>query len=113
MNVFRSIAERVIAPSSMDVYWAYGLIMGTEDGPLQPIPITEEGSLRRKLYPFRGEIEEDYDYEKILVERVVMEEYDLLGTILRLPMVYGPNDPPEKQILNCLTMKLKTLSCPK
>ena len=32
------------------------------------------------------------DYDKILVERVVMGEPDLPGTILRLPMVYGPGD---------------------
>ena len=32
------------------------------------------------------------DYDKILVERVVMENTNLPGTILRLPMVYGPND---------------------
>ena len=32
------------------------------------------------------------DYEKILVERVVMESRDLPGTVLRLPMVYGPGD---------------------
>ena len=32
------------------------------------------------------------DYDKILVERVVIGEPDLPGTILRLPMIYGPGD---------------------
>ncbi len=32
------------------------------------------------------------DYEKILVERVVMGDPTLPGTILRLPMTYGPRD---------------------
>lgn len=32
------------------------------------------------------------DYEKILVERVYLGEATLPGTILRLPMVYGPGD---------------------
>jgi nucleoside-diphosphate-sugar epimerase len=32
------------------------------------------------------------DYEKILVERVVMEDTDLPGTVLRLSAVYGPDD---------------------
>jgi nucleoside-diphosphate-sugar epimerase len=32
------------------------------------------------------------DRDKILVERVVMGEPDLPGTILHLPMVYGPED---------------------
>lgn len=32
-------------------------------------------------------------YDKILVERAVMGDADPVGTILRLPMVYGPGDP--------------------
>jgi nucleoside-diphosphate-sugar epimerase len=32
------------------------------------------------------------DYEKILVERVVTGQPHLPGTVLRLPMVYGPGD---------------------
>ena len=32
------------------------------------------------------------DYDKILVERVVMGDPNLPGTILRLPMMYGPGD---------------------
>ena len=32
------------------------------------------------------------DYEKILVERTVMGDPDLPGTVLRLPAVYGPGD---------------------
>jgi nucleoside-diphosphate-sugar epimerase len=32
------------------------------------------------------------DYEKILVERVTLSEPELPGTVLRLPMVYGPGD---------------------
>jgi nucleoside-diphosphate-sugar epimerase len=34
-----------------------------------------------------------YDYEKILVERAVMSDAKLPGTVLRLPQVYGPGDP--------------------
>jgi nucleoside-diphosphate-sugar epimerase len=33
-----------------------------------------------------------YHYEKILVEQVVMSDPGLPGTVLRLPMVYGPGD---------------------
>jgi nucleoside-diphosphate-sugar epimerase len=32
------------------------------------------------------------DYEKILVERTYLGAQDLPGTILRLPMIYGPRD---------------------
>lgn len=32
------------------------------------------------------------DYDKILVERAIMNDAELTGTVLRLPMVYGPGD---------------------
>ncbi|MFP7335667.1 NAD-dependent epimerase/dehydratase family protein [Shouchella clausii] len=34
-----------------------------------------------------------HDYEKILVEQTILNDERLPGTILWLPMVYGPNDP--------------------
>jgi nucleoside-diphosphate-sugar epimerase len=94
------IARRAVVLSSGDVYRAYGLLQGTETGPPEPIPITEDSPLRQRLYPYRGETPRAPDdplrwlddYEKILVERVAMEEPDLPGTVLRLPMVYGPGD---------------------
>jgi nucleoside-diphosphate-sugar epimerase len=66
-----------------------------EPEPIEPTPITEDCSLRRTLFPYRatakpGDVK--YDYEKILVERVVMGEMELPATVLRLPMVYGPGD---------------------
>jgi len=33
------------------------------------------------------------DYDKIPAERAVMNDAELPGTVLRLPMVYGPGDP--------------------
>jgi nucleoside-diphosphate-sugar epimerase len=96
----RGIARRVVALSSGDVYRAYGLLHGTEAGPPGPIPIAEDAPLRRRLYPYRGEAPRALDdpmrwlddYDKILVEQVVMGEPGLPGTILRLPMIYGPGD---------------------
>jgi nucleoside-diphosphate-sugar epimerase len=35
----------------------------------------------------------DSEYDKIPVEQVVMGDPEIRGTILRLPMVYGPGDP--------------------
>ncbi|MBW4632920.1 MAG: NAD-dependent epimerase/dehydratase family protein [Iphinoe sp. HA4291-MV1] len=96
MNTFKGIAQRVVAISSIDVYRAYGVILGGEFE-VVPVPLTENSPLRQKLYPFREmpnrPINTPVDYEKILVERVVMSDADLPGTIIRLPMVYGPNDP--------------------
>jgi nucleoside-diphosphate-sugar epimerase len=100
MNSMAGIARRVVALSSGDVYRAYGLIHGTETGPPEPIPIAEGAPLRQRLYPYRGATPRAPDdpmrwiddYDKILVERAVMGEPTLPGTVLRLPMIYGPGD---------------------
>lgn len=95
MKTFKGIAQRVVAISSMDVYRAYGVILGRESN-VNPVPLTEDSPLRQQFYPFREmpnrPLDAPVDYEKILVERVVMSDPDLPGTILRLPMVYGPGD---------------------
>jgi nucleoside-diphosphate-sugar epimerase len=100
MSTFGGITQRVVAISSQDVYRAYGRLIGIESGPIDSVPLTEDAPLRQRLYPYRGETprsQEDRsrwldDYDKILVERVVMGDPYLPGTILRLPAVYGPGD---------------------
>src|SRR5271166_2565950 len=102
METFRGLTGRVIAISSQDVYRAYGVLLGREPGPPQTTPLTEESEVRRQLHPYNVEhlrmaqsafpwITEDYD--KIPVERTVLGDSALPGTVLRLPMVYGPGDP--------------------
>jgi nucleoside-diphosphate-sugar epimerase len=97
MQTLRGIAGRVVAISSMDVYQAYGRFHGLEAGPSQVHPADENAPLRGKLYPYRAKAKtpEDwgYQYDKILVEQVVMGDPALPGTVLRLPAVYGPGDP--------------------
>jgi nucleoside-diphosphate-sugar epimerase len=101
MNIFRGVARRVVMLSSIDVYRAIGVSHGTESGPLQEVPLTEESELRRNLHPYPAEnmqllrkffpwVTDDYD--KIPAERIVMNDPELPGTVLRLPMVYGPGD---------------------
>lgn len=101
MNIFRGTARRVIMLSSIDVYRAVGISHGTENGPLQEVPLTEESELRRRLHPYPAESMQHLrkvfawvtdDYDKIPAERVVMSDHKLPGTVLRLPMVYGPGD---------------------
>jgi nucleoside-diphosphate-sugar epimerase len=92
MDTFRGIASRVVAISSVDVYRAFARVNGTEPGAPDPVPLTEDAPLREVLYPFRGIIEDRSDYDKILVERVVMGDPAITGTVLRLPFVYGPGD---------------------
>jgi nucleoside-diphosphate-sugar epimerase len=100
MRAFKGVARRVVAISSQDVYRAFGRVNLKEAGPVEPLPITEDAPLRENLYPYRGEQPREPDdpqkwqddYDKILVERVVMGQPELPGTVLRLPMVYGPGD---------------------
>lgn len=100
MQAFAGVARRVVAISSADVYRAYGRLIGSEPGPPDPVPLAEDAPLREKLYPYRGETARAADdparrmddYDKILVERTVLGDPGLPGTILRLPMVYGPRD---------------------
>jgi len=92
---------RVVAISSMDVYRAWGVMLGTEPGGLEPLPITEDSRVRtaRRAYP--PELAQkmksiftwvNAGYDKIAVEQAVMCGR-VAGTVVRLPMVYGPGDP--------------------
>lgn len=101
MNAFHGVAGRVVAASSMDVYRACGVLHGSEEGPLEPTPLNENSPLRTKLqtYPpaqlkmlqrLFGWLDDEYD--KIPVERTIMGDRELPGTVLRLPMIYGPGD---------------------
>jgi nucleoside-diphosphate-sugar epimerase len=92
IDTFQGYARRLVAISSQDVYRAYGRLIGIEPGPVQTVPLVEDAALRSKLYPYRGAQRRLDDYEKILVERVVMGDTQIAGTIVRLPMVYGPHD---------------------
>src|SRR5258708_8060792 len=100
MSVCTGVARRVVAISSEDVYRGCGRVNGKESGRVDTVPITEDSLLRENLYPYRGETPREQDdrrrwqddYDKILVERVVMSDPELPGTVLRLPMVYGPGD---------------------
>jgi nucleoside-diphosphate-sugar epimerase len=100
MSALDGVARRVVALSSGDVYRAYGVFRGTEAGPYEPVPLAEDAPLRQRRFPYRGPtarapddpLRWTDDYEKLLVERTVMDNAQLPGTILRLPMIYGPGD---------------------
>ncbi len=97
---FRGAAGRLVIVSSGDVYRAYGRLHGSEPGPPEPLPLTEDAPLRERRYPYRGPAPRPPDdpsrwvddYDKILVERAARSAPDLPATVLRLPMVYGPRD---------------------
>jgi len=82
---FKGVARRGVVVSSCDVYRAYGRARGTEPGPLEPVPLTEDSPLR--------EVVVDEDYDKVGVEREAAADPDFPVTILRYPAVYGSGDP--------------------
>lgn len=96
VRAFRRVAKRLVVLSSGDVYAAYGALIGSEDEAGEPGLLNEDCKLRDNLYPYRKLAKNPDDwtcnYEKILVEKVVMSATDLPATILRLPAVYGPGE---------------------
>jgi len=100
VETMTGIAPRIVTISSMDVYRAFGLLIGSEEGDLVPVPFDESGPLRQKRYPYRQETPPApgdprawaQDYDKIPIEELVLGAEGIAGTILRLPMVYGDGD---------------------
>src|SRR5207248_10201638 len=83
LDTFRGLAMRVLGLSSMDVYRACAVLHGLEDGPLEPMPLTEDSPLRTKLRTYPPQqvtalqavfawLEDDYD--KIPVERELLAD---------------------------------------
>jgi nucleoside-diphosphate-sugar epimerase len=119
IELFRGRAGRLVAIGSADVYRNFGGLIGRAEAGPDPTPLTEEAPLRAKLYPYRNETPRPADdpmawrdaYDKIPVEQAVLGAPfggqspaglnshgprrlppDLPGTVLRLPMVWGPGD---------------------
>jgi nucleoside-diphosphate-sugar epimerase len=91
---------RYILVSSGDVYRNYGGLLRKEEA--QPIldAVGEGAPLRASCYPYRGakprpDKDPDRwldDYDKIPIEDNVVARSGIDWTILRLPMVFGPQD---------------------
>ncbi|HEY7613810.1 MAG TPA: NAD-dependent epimerase/dehydratase family protein [Gemmatimonadales bacterium] len=89
--------ERLVVISSGDVYWSYGAFLGQEPAEPPVGPLDESAPLRATRYPYRamasGPDDVRYRYEKIDVEEIARGRAPVPVTVLRLPMVYGANDP--------------------
>ena len=91
---------RLVMLSSCDVYRAAGILHGTEPGEPDGAILNEDSPLRTQLHPYPPSVVQmlrssvypwvEDDYDKIPAERAVAA---VDGTILRLPMIYGPGDP--------------------
>ncbi len=93
VRALNGIVERAVHISSGDVYRAWGnFLTGRYD---EPVPLTERAPLREELYPYAGQKPGMDTYDKVLAEREVFNahySHGYPGVILRLPMVYGPED---------------------
>ena len=87
VEALTGVADRYVLVSSMDVYIAYGRLHRTELGQPQPLPIKEDGELRK--LPRAGLTEE---IDNLNAERVALGQQDLPVTITRLPAVFGSGD---------------------
>jgi nucleoside-diphosphate-sugar epimerase len=101
LEALGGLSCRVVCVSSADVYRAYARLHRSEPGPPDPVPLTEQSPLRERLYPYRRDPPRALDdpqrwldhYDKLPIERAVLASRESVGTVLRLPMVYGPGDP--------------------
>ncbi len=97
LHTFRGITNRLVMISSQDVYRAYGVVRQADKGPLEPLPISEDSAVRNNRYPYQDHTKDPDDwcnrYDKIPLEEMVMNDPYLTATVVRLPAVYGPNDP--------------------
>ena len=99
------IVRRAVMISSVDVYRAYGRLHGSEPGPLEPVPLTEDAPLRERLHPYRGERGGRFDdYDKIPAEQAFMNAPGIIGTVLRLGAVYGERDPQHRLFMELVRM---------
>ncbi len=91
---------RYILVSSTDVYSNYGGLLKKETPAVRPEPATEDSPLRAIRYPYRGNerrpqgVEDDMfeDYDKIPIEDAALGDGRFPATVMRLPMIFGPND---------------------
>ena len=88
---FAGVASRAVVVTSLDVYRAFAVAWGREgDGVAEPTPLTEDSPLRAGPAP---DLTPDIDYDNLDVERALLDQTERPVTVLRLPMIYGPNDP--------------------
>ena len=96
IQVFSGRTKRLVCASSMDVYGAYGSFRRLEASAVRKRPLSEGSPLRTVLFPYRDLARKKSDllfcYEKILVERTIMNRARLPAAVLRLPQVFGPHD---------------------
>lgn len=93
-TVFTGVAKRFVMTSSMDVYLAFGRLLGKEK--VEPITYEadETSPVRSVLYLYEDAPGgyRNSRYDKIPAEKAALESTELPATVVRLPMVIGAHD---------------------
>jgi nucleoside-diphosphate-sugar epimerase len=100
LDAVGTFGSRYVLVSSTDVYSNYGGLLRKETPSVRPEPATEDSPLRTIRYPYRANarrpqgVEDDLfeDYDKLPIEEAARADTRFDSTILRLPMIFGPND---------------------
>ena len=92
ITTFKGITRKLVAISSSDVYYAFGILNNLETGSIVNDSLTEKSKLRKSRFIYHGVGGGMDEYEKIHIEEVYMKSEDINITILRVPMIYGPGD---------------------
>ncbi len=87
----KDFSERYVLVSSGDVYRGYGVFHGTEEGPLQEMPVDEDAALRTRPSLDQTEVEDN-----LFAERAALGQRTIPSTVLRAPAIFGPGDPQER-----------------
>lgn len=99
------VVPRAVMISSADVYRAYGRLHGSEPGPIEPLPVDEDGPLRERRFPYRGERGGRLDdYDKIPAEDAYRADGRIAATVLRLGAVHGERDSQHRLFMELVRM---------
>lgn len=102
LKAFENLTQHFVVLSSLSVYRRYGWFLGAEPGgEAEVYPLEEAAPLRTQLFVYRRSDGQSTDpsrpwladYDKILAERAYCSRALGSVTIMRLPLIYGPEDP--------------------
>jgi nucleoside-diphosphate-sugar epimerase len=100
MEAVAAIGGRYLLLSSVDVYSNYGGLLRKESPAIQAAPAKEDDPLRAMRFPYRGNphrpkgvnAEQFEDYDKIILEEAALGDGRFATTVIRAPMIFGPDD---------------------
>lgn len=100
LDAVGAVGGRYVMVSSTDVYSNYGGLLKKENPAIRLEPATEDSPLRTLRFPYRGNprrpkgVDDTLfdEYDKIPIEEAARTDTRFESTILRLPMIFGPED---------------------